>query len=286
MMAILKRIYQKAGLFFGIGAVFLVVTAHAYVLQGSHLLMLMSENLGKAASLIVEQKLAVYPETDQRLPVRIPETLTYRFPHSFRSETVSEQTHRIHVDTLNDRITVYDASISAEDNGRFDRYKDLLLLRSRRDLSDQLSKAGVDVTVSSLGRLDGEPIYVIGAQYPDHTRSQVWLDKDTFRPVKWFLVTNIPDTGLSVLEFRYLQWRKVKRVWYPDRIACYENEKLVREMVVDKVIIDAPIPGNRFDIDRLRSDYSPLKNEDTRATGGDTPSDINQVIEDFKKRYE
>ncbi|MBW2369276.1 MAG: hypothetical protein JRH15_15505, partial [Deltaproteobacteria bacterium] len=264
----------------------LVVTAHAYVLQGPHLLMLMSENLGKAATLVVEQKLRIHPAADPGLAVEIPETLTYRFPHSFRSESVSAQTHRIHVDTLNDRITLYDARISADDNGRFDRYKDLLLLRSRLDLSDRLSKAGVDVSVSSLGRLDGEPIYVIGAQYPDHSRSQVWFHKDTFQPLKWLLVEDNADTGLSVLEFRYLQWRKTKRIWYPERIACYENEKLVREMIVDQLTIDAPIPAGSFDIDRLRSAYEPLEVEETRPSGDDTPSDINQVIEDFKKRYE
>ena len=38
-------------------------------------------------------------------------------------------------------------------------------------LSERLSDLGVDISISSLGKFEGQPAFVVGAEYPDETAS-------------------------------------------------------------------------------------------------------------------
>ncbi|MBW2598315.1 MAG: hypothetical protein JRC55_06905, partial [Deltaproteobacteria bacterium] len=226
----------------------LYAPANAYVLPGPYILKLMTQNLGKAKSLLVSQTLVIHDDTLQKSGVELSETLRYVFPEMFRSDTLSEQVHRIHVLSKGKAVTVIDGKFADESDNRYDWYKNVLLFKPGKMLQDKLSLLGVDVTVSSLGRFQGKPAYILGARYPDETTPQVWLDKDTFRPFRWIMTSKDGKSRENSLEVRYLEWQKVKNTWYPMRIEFFMADILVREIHVQNIKVNPSFSKKLFDI--------------------------------------
>lgn len=253
----------------------------AYVLPGPYLLELMAQNLGDAKRLMVIQKLVLYDDTLKKSAVELSETLTFIFPKTFRSDILSDNIQRIHVLSKDEALTIMDKRISDEPETRYDLYKDLLLFRSREILQERLSRLGVDTKVSSLGRFEGKPAYVLGAQYPDETAPQIWLDKNTFRPFRWIMTTSATQR----LEVVYLDWKKLNRSWYPMRIEIFSNDNLVREIYVQDIKENPSFPADFFDIRQLKLQY-PQRADDEQENGTEEDlSEIQKTIEEFKKIY-
>ncbi len=254
---------------------------HAYVLPGPFLLKLMTQNLGIADRLLVTQKLILHDDNPNMNTDELSETLTFKFPKTFRSDIVSENIQRIRI--LSNRIvfTVIDGKISDEPENAYDHYKDLMLFRSREIIEERLSDLGVDVKVSSLGRFQGKPAYILGAQYPDETAPQVWLDKNTFLPFRWIISGNATQN----LEVLYLDWKNLNKTWYPMRIEFYSNGNLVREIHVQDIKVNPSFPDDLFDIQKLTLLYP--KDAPIEPKNGDKEEldEVQKTIEEFKKIY-
>ena len=281
--------YLKKSLviFFIVSAViYLYAPANAYVLPGPYILELMTQNLGKAKSLLVSQTLVIHDDTLQKSGVELNETLRYVYPETFRSDTLSEQVHRIHVLSKGKALTVIDGKVADESDNRYDRYKNILLFKPAKMLQDELSLLGVDVTVSSLGRFQGKPAYVLGAQYPDETTAQLWLDKDTFRPFRWIMTSKDAKSRENSLEIRYIQWQKVQNTWYPMRIEFFMAGILVREIHVKQININSSFSKTLFDIKHLKSLYPQGPTAEQEKENKKDLNEVQKTIEDFKKLYE
>lgn len=254
---------------------------HAYVLPGPFLLKLMAQNLGNADRLLVTQKLILHDDNPNMNTDELSETLKFKFPKTFRSDITSENIQRIRI--LSNRIvfTVIDGKISDEPENAYDHYKDLMLFRSREIIEERLSDLGVDVNVSSLGRFKGTPAYVLGAQYPDETPPQVWLDKNTFLPFRWIISGNAAQN----LEVLYLDWKNLNKTWYPMRIEFFSNGNLVREIHVQDIKVNPSFKDDLFDIEKLASLYP--KDASIEPKNGDKEEldEVQKTIEEFKKIY-
>jgi outer membrane lipoprotein-sorting protein len=264
----------------------LYAPANAYVLPGPYILKLMIRNLGKAKSLLVSQTLVIHDDTLQIRGIELNETLRYVFPDIFRSDTVSENVHRIHVLSEGKALTVIDGKVADDSDTRYDRYKNILLFKPGKMLQDQLSILGVDVTVSSLGRFQGKPAYVLGARYPDETTAQVWLDKDTFRPFRWIMTGKPEQSRETSLEVRYAQWQKVQNTWYPMRIEFFMAGILVREIHVQNIKVNPSFSKKLFDINHLKSLYPQGPPAIPEQENKKDLDEVQKTIEDFKRLYE
>jgi outer membrane lipoprotein-sorting protein len=264
----------------------LYAPANAYVLPGPYILELMTRNLGKAKSLLVSQILVIHDDTPQKSRVELSETLRYVFPEMFRSDTLSEQVHRIHVLSKDKAVTVIDGKVADESDNRYDRYKNILLFKPGKMLQDKLSLLGVNVTVSSLGRFQGKPAYVLGAQYPDETTAQIWLDKDTYRPFRWIMTSKDGKSRENSLEVRYVQWQKVQNTWYPMRIEFFMAGILVREIHVQNIKANPSFSKKLFDIKHLKSLYPQGPPAEQEQKNKKDLNEVQKTIEDFKKLYE
>ena len=265
------------------------VPANAYLLQGPHLLELMARNIGTTKSLFVSQKLVLYDESFKEGSIELKETLKYIFPEKFRSDIVSKNSKRIHVVSKGRSLTVIDGKTVASHEILFDRYKDIILYNSRSALLQRLARLGINVSVSSLGRFQNKPVYVLGAQYPDESVSQIWLNKDTFRPFRWLINSRKAGGRLDSLEIRYFKWRKISKIWYPMHIEFYQDDNLIRMIEVDEIKVDPGLSAGLFDINRLKSTYP----KDTMNSQGLSKqrqpgelSEVQKMIEEFKKIYE
>ena len=306
-----------------LGSIFISGPVQAYVLQGLHILDLMIEQLGEAKSLYVTQELIFYRlvsqtdiETDETveehqtldnagtdLPadqgvqldengpleetLQLEETLRFAFPFTFRSDARSSESERIHVVSGDRSITIVDGSIVPAVANRFDLYKDIFLYRTREDLSERLLQVGVDVSISSLGRFEGEISLVLGAVYPDKSVSQIWIDRETFLPTRWIIRGNGENFNSDVLEVRYLTWWKSGQVRYPSRIEFYQDGQLVRVNQLKSFHEGDEFSDDLFDIDNLRSVY-PLAPEQPLVPGEseEGPSEVQKTIDEFRKVFE
>jgi outer membrane lipoprotein-sorting protein len=259
---------------------------NAYVLPGPYILKLMTQNLGKAKSILISQTLVIHDDTPQKSAVELSETLRYVFPEMFRSDTLSENVHRIHVLSKGRAVTVIDGKVADESDNRYDRYKDILLFKPREMLQEKISLLGVDVTVSSLGRFQGKPAYVFGARYPDETTPQIWLDKDTFRPFRWIMTSKPEQNRENRLEVRYFEWQKVQNAWYPMRIEFFMAGVLVREIHVQNISLNSSFSKELFDINHLKSLYPQAASAEQELGKKDDLNEVQKTIEDFKKLYE
>jgi outer membrane lipoprotein-sorting protein len=257
----------------------------AYVLQGPHVLELMSEKLGRFKRLSITQKIVLYTGNLQQQAVEFTETLRYAFPEDFHSEIRSENIHRIHVASKGKAVTVVDGKISMDAEARFDLYKYVLFIHSRRLIQDKLESLGVDVWTSSLGRYQDKLALIVGARYPDESLPQLWVDKETFIPLRWILSEEQPDRQLNRLEVRYLDWGRVKNGWYPMTVEFYQNDVLVRKVNVERVETNPSFSEAIFDIDQLRSTYravSPALGEDQKPEG---LGEVQKTIDDFENIF-
>ena len=272
-------------LLFLVNVVWSVAQADAYVLRGSHLLELMIQNVKASGRLLVSQKLILYDNSRQD-GLEFNETLKYIFPKTFRSDIISENVQRIHVLSKGEALTVIDGKAVAVSETIYGRYKDIFLYNSRVLLEEKLLLHGVDVDVSSLGRFQGQPIYVVGAQYPDETVPQIWLTQDTFKPLRWILTGKTAENREDALEVRYLDWQQLNKMWYPMRVEFYRDDILVREIKVQNIETTPAFPENLFDIDHLKSIYLPDAFQRSEQGAEKELDEVQRTIEEFKKIYE
>lgn len=268
-------------------AIFWSLPAGAYVLPGLHLLDLMARQVGRARALEVSQRLVLVSSQESMPGLTLQETLHYRYPNAIRLESRSENVHRIHLVVDDRAVTIIDDRRMPVDRSLWDRYKDLLVYRSRDLLKEQLARHGLDVMVSSLGRFQGNPCFVLGAQYPDTSVPQIWIEKETFLPIRWLIPGTSPDGSPNRLEFRYLDWQKQGKVWYPMYVQFIAGEMLVREIFVDHLSVNPTLDDALFDMDHFDQLYPAADLAGPAATTTEEePSDIQKAIDDFKKRFQ
>jgi hypothetical protein len=309
--------FAVISIFFGLN-----LPVRAYVLQGPHAIELMIEKLGHAKSLFVSQKLifhrvgspvtAQHPATprdsnpsldsennvftaqdlqpDESLVTQetqeLEESLRFVFSQAFRSDETSAQSERIYVFDGGKDLTIVDGKIIPAATNRFDLYKDILLYRSRTALTERLFELGVDVSVSSLGRFEDKVAIVVGADYPDESVSQIWIDKETFLPVRWIIKGSNGYAASDTLEIRYNGWWKVGKTRYPSRIEFYQDGDLVRTSQAEKFEEDAMFSKTLFDIERLKMVYPLESAQPIQSVGSKEPSEVQKTIEEFKRIYE
>lgn len=259
--------------------------AWGYVLQGPHLLELMVKTMGLAKTLSVEQTVLVSDPSLSEHPFELNETLKYRFPDRFRSDARFDSTARIHVSAFGQALTIVDGRQVAYRSNGVDRYKDFILYRSGLQLHKMLLSSGVDVGTTSLGRDKDRIVFVIGAQYPDDSVPQVWVDKESFLPLKWLCISSAApnDRWLYV----YDGWQKKADFWYPSVVEIYFNEQLIRKISTNKIVLNPELALQLFDITRLKSQYpiaQPFLEKDPSTS--DPTDDVQQTIEEFQKRFD
>ena len=261
-------------------------SSHAYILRGPHLLELLTRQYASPESLIVVQKVLFYDAASGSVLAAADETLRYVFPDGFRSDSISQNAARIHLVSRGKVLTIIDEQIVARNETLFDLYKDILLYRSRELLRKRLAAAGIDTSLTCLGRFEGKIALVLGSEKSDERVSQLWVDKETFQPMRWLLVDGMAEAPGTVMEIRYNDWRQVSRTWYPMHVAIYKGGAMVREIRVEALRVNPSFPKGLLDAENLEIKYlqSMPNNSDTSVDG--ELSEIEKTINEFRKRIE
>lgn len=258
--------------------------AMGYTLKGPQILELMVRALSSAKTLRVVQQVSIDDPSVADHPLELKETLSYSLPARFRSDAVFDNSSRLHVDVSDQSLTIVDGHQTSDRESPFDRYKDLLLIRSRNLLHEKLLSYGVDVEKTSLGRFGEHIVYVIGAQYPDESVSQLMVDKESFLPLRWINILSADPE--DCLEFVYSEWQKKDDVWYPMQIESYHNHHLIRRMHVSDIKVNTVLPPGLFDIAKLKSAYPPAETGNPPQPAlSPAPDGAPQPMEDLPKKF-
>ncbi len=230
------------------------VVAWAYLLPGKQVLALMEEKHPAPQSLEVRQAVSQLPLSGAPLmAASMRETLHFHYPERFRSDTSGDDYQRISIRTPQDRLVVVNGQIRTGPPERFEAYTEILLKNTRAAMSAYLLQMGVDLDVISLGRFEDIYCFVIGAAYPDQSRAQLWVQKDTFRPLRLILPPSALDPQAGPLEVRFLDWGQIEGAVYPMLVQIYRKHQLYREMRVENLRADAVQDPMLFDTAALRA---------------------------------
>jgi len=272
--------------------------SHAYVLEGPHILDLTVRSIGSARTLLVSQRVCIFndeeapdiPGSESETPeyVEYEEVTGYGIPDHFRSDIETAQGAKTYFFSLGHRyLTVINETITSRNEPLLSRYKDVLLIRDRDLLENHLVQRGIDTSISSLGRFNGNVHYVIGAKYPDESLPQLWVDQKTFRPSRYI----IPDTDnpgiFHHVEIVYLDWKRFGRIWHPERIEIYKGGTILQTLEPENVSVNPVFEEDMFDIDKALLLYK--NNVAAESNVEDTQDELNRVrqsIEEFRKRFE
>jgi hypothetical protein len=183
-------------------------------------------------------------------------------------------------------IFVLDGRIISESQTPFDHFKDVLLCRKKSIVLKQLSELQVDLNTVSLGKFKDKVAYVIGAKYPDDSVPQLWIEKDTFRPIRY--VVGGPRHNNGVLEeIEYADYTPLdEKRSYPGRILFFRNGELVKMCVLKTSRINPNLPDELFDVHHLKTLYEPITSTESSTPPPSDLDELKKTIRDFSKAYE
>jgi len=237
--------------------------ARSYVLMGEHILDLTVKALGKAETLEATQTVTISAPSPAPAG-SLQETVRIRKPFDLRADAQGNAYERHLLITGPNALLVVNGIAQDGPLPRYLRYHDILMIKSRPALVDQLRTLGVDVQVSSLGRMEDHYCYVVGARFPNDDAAQLWVDKDSFLPFRLLLPPSAlqPETGS--VEIRYGNWTLVDGAAYPLHVVLMQDHQVMEEVRVDRVRVNPAFGSEVFDRAALQWQWSrPSLQEDS-----------------------
>ena len=251
------RMRLLSGVVLALSLAIIPVSAGAYVLMGEHVLDLMVQALGQADTLEVTQTLTIHAAATAISPPTsaLQETVRIRFPYDFRADASGDGYQRQMLISGGTALMAVNGVLQDGPLPRYARYNDILMVKPRQALADHLRMLGVDVTVSSLGRLEDRYCYVVGAHFPDEAAAQLWVAKDTFHPMRLILPPAAMSSGEGPVEIRYRNWTFAEGVAYPMHVVMLQNHQIMQEIRVDRLQVNPAFTSDLFDITALRQEW-------------------------------
>jgi outer membrane lipoprotein-sorting protein len=246
----------------------------------------MIEQFGSARSFEILQKTIIYdPELEGGMR-ELDEVLYYRYPDRFRSEVSAPGAELIRVVSPEGAIFVTNGKVISETESPFDHFKDPLLYRKEEVVLGRLSELDMDLDTVSLGRFKDRIAYVIGAKYPDESVPQIWIEKDSFRPIR-YVVRGSGPKRTDLEEIEYTDYTPLdKKRWYPGRILFFQNGQLTKMYVLKTFRINPDLPDELFDIPYLKTLYEPVASTEPSPPPTSELDEIKKTIRDFSKAFE
>ncbi len=291
MRFMVKPARWATALFVGVMAVFSPASSYGYVLPAPYILEQMVAGMRIPLEYQVIQALHVSRQLEDANLAQAylinpvyEQVVNYRIPGMFRVDTTGHDLHLVYISAPAHSITIVDDILVSESVDWLYGYGKLFSYDRGRSLLGRLASMGIDVRVSSLGRLDKTVYYVIGAQYPDISVPQLWVDRETFRPVRLVASGAGVSPGVTGEEVLFSNWRRFNGMQYPGEMTFYENGEEVQKILVEYVDAHPGLSPSLFDIDAWVS--SPLVNGDEAEEDPDIAIEIQKEIERFKRIFE
>lgn len=260
----------------------------AYVLTGAQLLELVVSRLGKARNTVIQQKHVVYDDQIDGGTAELEEKVYYIFSKAFRSDLKFQNALKTHVASDETAVSIIDGKVVSEYENGFDHVKDLFLFKDRIMLQKRLNRLGLDTDFTRITRYNDRIVYVIGRQSEyGETYPELYIDKKMRLPVKWVLRGNrFKGEETKPLEVIFHDWKKYRRLRLPGRVEFYRNNVLVREVIIDKVMINKKLKDEMFDVEKLKAKLSESDKTTSAEKKNENKSEATKTIEGLNRIIE
>lgn len=273
----------KLVLFTALGWMLMQANASAFVPTGDHLLYLVAGAISQPHGMTVTQTRRVIDNRSTDQPViEIEETLFYKKPDMFRSNSVSgDGKQGICIQKGNRFLRVQEGVVVSFEQTLADHYNSVLIFRTSETLHSYLDHIGVDTETTSLQR-DNDRVMVVIGKSPQGRMcySSLWVDQDTFFPRK--LIINRDGTRAEIY---YDSWQRVSRTWYPLEISIFLNQRLFSLIHVNTFELTGDLSDSLFDIDTLVDLYPRSVITESDSTDSEV-EELDRKIEEFEKLFE
>jgi len=231
-------------------------TSAAFVPEAPHLLYLVMQKIKQPVGIEAFQTKKFFNyENSEDIYVESEEKLIYLFPNKLRSQIISETTTNFYVESDFEYIKISDGAVSSRDKPLVEQYTDILIYRDHETLLTQLDLSGIDTSKVSFQRYDDKICYVIGgSQEKDKNFPGLWIEKETFLPVKY-----VVEKNSQRVEILYNNWQKVSRTMYPMQIYIFFNDKFFAMIDVKTFDLRSNFSPALFNIDHIESLYPQKK---------------------------
>lgn len=270
----------------------LPVVADAYVLPAPYLLERVSTGIQPASRFQAAKTLRIEqagPEDAESHGVRRRSydlLVSFRHPSGFRADIRGDDLAHTHVVSAGRHITLVDNIIAGRSGQWVYDYKGLFLQHSREELTENLRMMGIRTGISSIGRFDGGIFFVVGAQYPDITVPQLWIDRERFLPVR-LVVAGAPEEGKPpAAEIRFSRWSRQDGMRYPAEMTFFENGTEIQRVTLRQLDTEPAFDAGRFDISELEAAAKSGKMEESPDSSPDVSDEIREEIEAFRQIFE
>jgi len=109
-----------------------------------------------------------------------------------------------------------------------------------------LMRSGINTEVVTLGRIKEQAVYIIGAQIGEPDTPQLWLDKDSFLPLRWVTYNQGETRGIKV-EMRMSDYGSSPAGdIYPRTVKTYRDDKLYSRSEVLEAKTNQSLPESLF----------------------------------------
>jgi len=226
----------------------LATPAHAYVLPTDYIVRLMLDAQAKHKISDVSLKLTADLKGEpqiltERLYLKSPERLRLVSEGESESLYIEREGTRAHgkagaLTVLKSQPTNLFATLKfpkgQKSNERIER------------LLEILTQAGIDTSITALGRFERKPAYIVGARAFEPDKPQIWIHKDRLQPMKTVLFTGPGATGKRV-EYRFLDYEgSPAGSWFPRIIEMWEDNQLIKKQTVAEARTNEKLPETLF----------------------------------------
>ena len=270
----------------------LSVTAYAYVLPAPYLLERVSTGIQPATGFEASKTLRIEkaePDGDENHRSgrqSFDLVVSFRHPSEFRADIRGDDFEHIYVSSAGRHITLVDNVIAGRSGQWIYDFKGLFLHRSREDLTENLRAMGVRTGISSIGRLDGGIFFVVGAQYPDITVPQLWIDRERFLPVRLVVAGAPGEEEPPAAEIRFSRWSRQDGMRYPAEMTFFENGTEIQRITLGQLDTEPAFDAGRFDISELEAAAKSEKQDVSPDATPEISDEIREEIEAFRRIFE
>ena len=224
MKKIFFHIKAKSALFMIVSAIFLGgLTAYGYVMPADQILDFMIKNFSGFRTVTVIQSTLQTQAWSEKV---FTEQLWLESPDKYSIKALD--------------------SLSGRDFFAPDiLYRQLFLANSREKIERILLPLGIDLSITSYTRFEGEIAFRIGKGEPDSPK--LIIEKKRFLPL--MIMYKVPDNPESeLITVRFDDYQKEGKGWYPYEITYNQGENLVEKYTIQTIQTNIPIDASILNI--------------------------------------
>lgn len=151
--------------------------------------------------------------------------------------------------------------------------------RNRVSFSQWALRMGLQLEKSALWRFEGKPVWILGASKADDPVTQLWVDVDSFLPVR--LIVSSDGSQQPNGEIRFSDWKMIQGIHYPYAIQISRQGFVLQDIRVQQ--IDAQPETGTKPADGQSGLVQP-ESPDAGYQPSEALKPVHQAIEELKQR--